>query len=150
VPAITTPEILVAAALDVGRQSTCAKSKRGVAILTDSIGIVCACNDPPLPFKCDGSRRCREFCRRLAVHAEQRALLIAGADAFEATMLHVKVVDGELADSGPPSCYECSKLILEAGIADVWLFHSSGWRRYEAAEFHRLSLAAHNLPRISA
>ena len=29
-------------------------------------------------------------------------------------MLHVKVVDGQAVPSGPPSCVDCSKLILTA------------------------------------
>jgi hypothetical protein len=58
------------------------------------------------------------------------------------------VVDGQPVASGDPSCSECSKLILEAGIGSVWLLRSVGWRAYGAVEFHELSLQHHNLPRI--
>jgi hypothetical protein len=67
--------------------------------------------------------------------------LRAGLHAQGCDMLHVKTVDGELVPSGGPSCVQCSKLALAAGIAGVWLFHEDGWRRYGAVEFHELSLA---------
>jgi hypothetical protein len=47
-----------------------------------------------------------------------------------------------LVPSGGPSCAQCSKLALAAGIVGVWLYHENGWRRYGAGEFHRLSLLA--------
>jgi hypothetical protein len=31
-------------------------------------------------------------------------------------------------------------LALFSGIAGVWLYHEDGWRRYQAPDFHRLSL----------
>jgi hypothetical protein len=74
------------------------------------------------------------------VHAEQAALLRVGRRARDSEMLHVKTVDAALVPSGPPSCVECSKLILAAGIAGMWLFHADGWRRYDASDFHGVSL----------
>lgn len=56
-------------------------------------------------------------------------------------MLHVKVdASGQMVVSGPPSCDQCSKLILRAGIAGVWLLHEEGWKRYTAQEFHEATL----------
>jgi hypothetical protein len=63
-------------------------------------------------------------------------------------MLHVKVeqVNGVWVGvtSGGPSCPDCSKLILECGIAGMWLYEDSpeGPRlvRYTADEFHDLTL----------
>ena len=92
-------------------------------------------------------------CPRLAVHAEQAALLIAGLDARGAHLLHVKVKDGVAVTSGPPSCVECSKLILHAGIAVVWLYEEREGAPqlvgYPAADFHAASLAHDGLPRIA-
>lgn len=90
---------------------------------------------------CDGSKRCKATCRAAAIHAEQLAILNAGRKCIGADLLHVKTIDGDLVVSGPPSCLECSKLALYAGIVGVWLFHLEGWRRYSIAEFHRLSEA---------
>lgn len=80
------------------------------------------------------------LCRKTAVHAEQDAILAAGSGCLNASMLHVKVVDGQLVASGEPSCVECSKLILRSGIKFMWLFHETGWKEYTADEFHKFSL----------
>ena len=95
-------------------------------------------------------------CSKICVHAEQAALLDAGIDLHtrrgECEVAHLKVVDGEPVPSGPPSCVECSKLMLTAGIAAVWLLHESPeggppqWRRYDADDFHRRTLAHLSLP----
>jgi hypothetical protein len=37
---------------------------------------------------------------------------------------------------------QCSKLALACGIAGVWLYLATGWRRYDMQTFHRLSLEA--------
>ena len=144
---------LVEAAVAVAQHSMCAKSKRGVAIVAmrgASTGIVAASNSPPPPYQCDGSPQCAQHCRRLAVHAEQRALLRFPATHYAgAELLHVKVNNGLAVPSGDPSCYECSKLILDAGIARVWLLRVPGWRPYTAVAFHALSLQYHSLPRIT-
>lgn len=55
-------------------------------------------------------------------------------------MLHIKTVDGAAVPSAGPSCLECSKLILEAGVAEMWLFLETGWTRYSAREFHTATL----------
>lgn len=90
---------------------------------------------------CDGSEACKANCRREAVHAEQ-ALLASGADLTGADVIHVKAIARALAVSGGPSCVECSKILMLAGVAAVWLYHVEGWRRYPIAEFHALSLEA--------
>lgn len=56
-------------------------------------------------------------------------------------MLHVKVVNKEIVPSGPPSCVECSKLALAAGIGFFWLYHDEGWKRYAMLDFHEQSIA---------
>lgn len=124
-------------------ESTCSpcRSKRGAVVYAGADFIAAAHNWKPQPFTCDGSATCKATCRVEAVHAEQAALIYAGSNAFRAEMLHVKTVDGALVPSGGPSCVQCSKLILAAGIEAMWLYQNDGWHRYEAAEFHRLSLA---------
>lgn len=118
-------------------ESPC-QSKRGV-VIWDSKGVVSiGHNHQPSPFPCDGSDRCKENCGKTAIHAEQHAILLAERNRLVGSqMLHVKTVDGEIVPSGQPSCLECSKLILEAGIAYMWLFHENGWMWYTASEFHR-------------
>lgn len=140
-PALEPPSHIVSLAIEVSGWSPC-RSKRGVVIFSEGNILSHGHNYKPRGFECDGSVACKATCRRDAIHAEQQALMGAGARAHASEMLHVKTVDGQLVSSGGPSCVECSKLARAAGIAWVWLYHDTGWRRYDGAEFHRLSLAA--------
>jgi hypothetical protein len=82
------------------------------------------------------------------------ALSILGNAHYEAVtehgegleMLHVKVTEHGSVPSGPPSCWQCSRHIVAAGIKYMWLFHDDGLRRYDALEFHELTLRHHGLP----
>lgn len=130
--------------------STCSpcRSKRGVAIFSSQTSIATGYNYKPSAFACNGSATCKATCRIEAVHAEQAALLLAGRNAEGADLIHVKTVDGALVVSGGPSCVQCSKLILVAGIQSVWLYEAHGWQQYTAEDFHRRSLAAADPPRV--
>jgi len=129
-----------------GARSPCGKSKRGVVIYDrESHAVLAWGHNEPALGACGNNAACRAACARICVHAEQQALLI-NFSAYNFDLVHVKVVDGSLVPSGGPSCVECSKLILAAGVDGVWLFHAEGWRRYPAEEFHMLTLAALGLP----
>lgn len=136
----TPPEHIVEFAVEASVCSPC-RSKRGVAIFRGRNLVAHGFNYKPRHFECDGSEACKATCRDEAVHAEQQALLSAGVGASGALMLHVKTVEGRLVPSGGPSCVQCSKLALVAGIKAVWLYHESGWRCYPIEEFHEQSLA---------
>lgn len=149
------PAIAIQRAIQLAAMSPC-QSKRGAVIwfpentLKKKLVLVAAgYNNQPQPFMCDGTKLCRQTCRKRAVHAEQAALILSQLYFTEsvigAEMLHVKVVDGLLVPSGGPSCVECSKLLLVAGISRMWLFHADGWRAYDAVEFHQLSIEGSNL-----
>lgn len=132
----------VRAAIGASVLSPC-RSKRGAVVFRNGFLLSAGCNYKPSGFDCDGSESCKANCRAGAVHAEQSAILRAGVYvAGNAELLHVKTIDGKLVPSGGPSCAECSKLALAAGIVGVWLYHENGWHRYDATEFHRQSLAA--------
>lgn len=135
------PRHIVDFAVEVSRWSPC-RSKRGVVVFSGADVVTHGYNYKPRGFDCTQDAACKATCRREAIHAEQQALMLAGRRAEGSDMLHVKTVNGALVTSGGPSCVECSKLARAAGIAGVWLFHESGWRRYTAEEFHRLSLEA--------
>lgn len=147
----------------------CAKSKRGVVIWSDEGVLAAGSNSPPTGFTCGGS--CGPQCNKVAVHAEQRALmncLKRGKRVVGAEMLHVKVTlqVKEVPDQGPgltrvadiwvatpggpPSCVDCSKLILESGIAGMWLYEDRpegpSLVRYTAQEFHEATLTNLGLP----
>lgn len=140
------PELLAVALEEAGR-SPC-QSKRGVVVF-DEAGFIVGTghNRKPKGFDCDGSNDCKATCRSQAVHAEQWALLDAGPQAYGRELMHVKAVNGLLVTSGSPSCVQCSKLILAAGVEGVWLFRADGlWHRYDATEFHMLSIANDQRP----
>ena len=144
---MSTFEDIVAAAVEAGSRSPCNKSKRGVVIFyadEDSYSIISSGNNaPPLPFVCDGSDACRSSCNKVAIHAEEAAILRAlslGSSIFDADMLHVKVVDGKAVPGGGPSCWQCSRSILKANLSGMWLLHAEGWKYYSAYEFHKQTL----------
>ena len=126
--------------------SPCQKSKRGVAIFHREYGLsVAGCNHPPGPLKCDGTKACRKVCNKICVHAEQDALLQSGAPLVGYEMLHVKVVAGKAVPSGPPSCWQCSRLILAAKLKAMWLLHEDGLRAYSPLQFHIMTLEHHEI-----
>lgn len=155
-----------------GSASPCAKSKRSVVIfdpLTLHVAGV-GFNSPPDPFTCDGSDACKRDCSKICVHAEQAAII----DALHETQLlglelvHGKFVDGKLVAGGGPSCWQCSKLILQCELNGVWLYEDElivraardgidigaaasskvAWRFYTALEFHQATLDAQPLYRV--
>ena len=136
-------------AIDEANRGPCAKSQRGV-ILWSGEYFVTAYNAPPWPLRCTGTDACRKACGKICVHAEQAALLkfdwSLKPHGRDVHMLHVKTVDDVKVASGPPSCWQCSRLILEAGVDYMWLLHDDGLRRYAALEFHRLTLQHCGLP----
>ena len=136
------------------RRLRCAKSQRGAVIFhrellpNNELALVSTGgNGPPEPFRCGGVDECDTDCNRVAVHAEERAIIRAERTMLHgAELVHVEVVDGDLVASGTPSCWQCSRMVLEAGMRGVWLFHADGWRFYEAETFHRLTLAHNCMP----
>lgn len=135
-------------AVIASQHSEC-RSKRGVVIWNRKSGtIFYGWNEIPLPFKCDGSEKCKANCSKTAVHAEQAALLrMIGNEipANKCEMLHVKSVDGKAVFSEKPSCWQCSKLILASGINYMWLYQKEGLIRYTPEKFHKLTLINNNL-----
>ena len=149
------PKWVIEEATRAARKAWCAKDSRGVvAWIPGSRTFVSAANGPPVPFKCSGREDCRAACGKLAGHAEERALWRWADSGFGfrslVELVHVRVFDNKAVTSGPPSCITCSRTILMAGTAAIWLWHDDGWRRYEPAEFHTLSLLheKHRLPVI--
>ncbi len=143
-------------ALRVAARPGCIKSRRSVVIFDPLRGVPVAAgrNAQPLPFRCDGSAACRRDCNKLCVHAEQVALSEFERGGFSwidrsgsrehFQFVHVKSVDGELVPSGGPSCWQCSRAILESGLGGVWLYEKpvGAWTFYKAADFHRATLRA--------
>lgn len=142
-------------AVNAANESPC-RSKRGAVIWDNTRWnnqgyayrevIAVGFNQLPGLYTCDGSERCKSNCGKTALHAEQAAILRAQpVQLVGASMLHIKTVDGLPVPGGPPSCLECSKLILASGISWMWLFvgveeDTAEWCRYSAEEFHYKTL----------
>lgn len=134
---------LSAHAIKAAQQSGCLRSRRGVVLWRPGEKHIRIGYNKPVLGSCDGSDSCKRICGRNCIHAEQMALLdvVAGVSNAWCEMLHVKVdAEGRAVPSGPPSCPECSKLILYTGVAGMWLFHEEGWRRYTAQAFHEATM----------
>ena len=161
----TPPDYAIESARKAALRSPCAKSKRGVVLFcgedtTEECVVVAGegFNGPPPGFACDRSDACRRDCAKLCLHAEDRAIRQALVEwsappLDDVELLHVKVVDGQVVPGGGPSCWQCSRLVVEAGLRGVWLYEQTGiapsgggalasWRFYTAEEFHRTTLRA--------
>lgn len=163
------PQHAIDRAIAAAMKSPCSKTRRGVAIFDprNERGHGEGWNGPPNDRECDRTDACRAACGKRCVHAEARAIrdmlieassdpagAIAFFDKFQA--VHVKIsITGELESGGPPSCWQCSREILDVGIGAFWLFETSAdpegvrfgkWQRYTAEEFHRVTLENCELP----
>jgi len=137
-------------AIEAAKQSPCQKSKRGVVIFSrqGQRPFGTGCNRPPGPYACTGNTACRRECSKICVHAEQDALLKAGC-VVACEMLHIIIDDqGKPVSSGHPSCWQCSRLILAAGITTMWLYRDGGLVNYSALSFHDTTLDYCALPRV--
>lgn len=162
----------LSAALRAARQGTCSKTRRGAAVFDPSDGFVLGAGHNSIPDQagsCAGTEQCRAECGRICVHAEVRAIRealcrVGTRHNYETgefipntlrryELVHVKLATGyrrrggDYTDdlfvvSGPPSCWQCSREILDVGLEAVWLYHEGGWRRYPAPVFHALTLEA--------
>ena len=125
-------------ASQIANTSPCAKSQRGVVIAkgTEIFGV--GCNAPPKGWNCDG--RCRNICKEYAVHAEKNAMFSAMDKLKGARGYHMKTVNGAGTPSGTPSCVQCSKDMLAAGLKEFVLLDEKGYCLYEMDEFHEVTL----------
>lgn len=141
-------QILIDLAVSEGQKSPCQKSQRGAVIFEATTGLLMVAGHNRLPMGvCTGSDACRATCGKRCVHAEQEVLLqLYGRRYRSPALLHIKVVEGVGVPGGPPSCLECSKLILASAVVEVWLWEERPapmppeWIRYTPEEFHRVTL----------
>lgn len=133
-------------AAEYARNSNCRKSQRGAVIVKDrkiigrgynKVTIEELCNPCIREAVKDNSRV--ELCS--AIHAEQMAIIDAannGKKLIGSRMYHIKVKNGEMRQSGKPSCTVCSRMIYDVGIEFV-LWHEDGYALYNPKEFNELS-----------
>lgn len=130
-------------ALDVAAQSPC-RSKRGVVLYDPSTGAFRGAghNGPPQPLTCPGREicvgTCAGTCGQRSVHAEVRALRAAAEyrrnhPAGPYDLVHVELdADGGVVACLGPSCWQCSREILDVGfVGGVWLYEQEPRERCE-------------------
>ena len=164
------PAFAVEWAVEVARRSPCAKTRRAAVVFVGEKILGAGYNHPPKPTICDGSPECRTDCGRRCVHAEAQAARVSWRETAteglysSVELVHVKIdSDGKLEAGGGPSCWQCSREVLDAGIAAVWLYRLptvteanaadvyraddprhvllARWQRYTAVDFHRITCA---------
>lgn len=138
-------------AAKVALGATCQRSRCGSVIVKEGEIIGEGFNSPPGDV--EGQRRCacsKEIYHRkvtdktCCVHAEQRAILDAlkrNPDKIGGSRLYFIRLDaqGNLGRAGKPYCTICSKMALDAGIAEFVLWHGEGICAYGTERYNTLS-----------
>lgn len=134
------PQFAIDAAVLAGAGAPCAKSRRGCAVFDPIEGVVLSTghNGQASPRECRGDEACRKACTKLCCHAELRAIVsglieVAAQDGELARsqrlsgyeLVHAKVKDGQLVAGGGPSCWQCSREVLENKLDAVWLYQET-------------------------
>ncbi len=135
----------------IALQSTCFRSRCGSVIVKNDEIIGSGFNSPPcgqtldhclkddLPANFKSDKTC-------CMHAEQRAIMDAlknNPDKITGSRLYFSRIDekGAPTKSGKPYCTICSKMALDAGIAEFVLWHEEGIAVYGTKEYNVLSFA---------
>lgn len=132
-------------------ESTCERSRCGSVIVKGGEIIGKGYNSPP--NNDESQRRCSvpksEYHERVTdktccVHAEQRAImdaLLRNPDKLAGSRLYFIRCDKDEEESfaGAPYCTICSKMALDAGIAEIVLWRKEGLFVYGAREYNDYS-----------
>ena len=132
-------------------KALCLRAKCGAVIVKDGEVIGEGYNAPPLDDV--AHRMCAEapnlpgkprYDRTCCMHAEWRAILDAlrrNASKLPGSQLFFVRVDdaGHVKKSGQPYCTVCSRLALDVGIAEFFLWHEQGICGYPTDEYNQLS-----------
>lgn len=136
-------------AAHIALHSFCYRARCGSVIVKKNEVIGVGFNGPPL--NCDLTRCLKDDLpvdfkseKACCVHAEQRAIMDALANAPDKILgsrLYFTRVDetGKIERSGKPWCTICSKLSLDAGLAEFVLWHDQGVCVYDTDEYNKLS-----------
>jgi deoxycytidylate deaminase len=138
-------------AAEVAQRSLCLRAHCGSVIIKDGEIIGEGYNAPPLDNPL--FRTCLDdyqlpqkfkYDRTCCVHAEQRAIMDAlrrNPEKLKGARLYFVRLDehGNKKRSGKPYCTVCSRMSLDAGIAEFVLWHKEGITVYQTDEYNRLS-----------
>ncbi len=96
----------------------------------------CIKDDLPKNFKSD---------KTCCIHAEQRAIMDALAKnpkkIVGSRVYFIRTDKGKMKFAGKPYCTICSKMALDAGLAEFVLWHEEGIAVYDTQEYNDLSFA---------
>lgn len=132
--------------------ATCKRSRCG-SVVVDKDGKVIGEGFNSPAGNLESQRRClanKDLLNRkvtdktCCVHAEQRAILDAlrrsPKKVAGSTLYFIRLgPDGRPSRAGDPYCTICSKMALEAGIAEFVLWHDGGPTAYRTDEYNLLS-----------
>lgn len=141
----------IIAAITAAYSSTCQRSRCGTVIVRDGEIIGAGYNSPPADR--EGERRCtvekdsyhkKVTDKTCCMHAEERAIMDAlrrHPDKLAGSRLYFIRLDesGKPARAGKPYCTICSKMALDAGVAEFVLWHDDGVWVYLTDEYNAMS-----------
>lgn len=141
------------AAAEAALSATCGRSRCGSVIVNRGRVVGVGFNSPPAGA--ESQRRCgceksslhpKVTDKTCCVHAEQRAVMDAlrrNPDALAGSRLYFVRLDGAGRPkcSGEPYCTVCSKMALDAGVAEFVLMGGDGFRVYGTEEYNVRSFA---------
>jgi deoxycytidylate deaminase len=143
------------AAAEVAKDATCLRAKCGSVIVKDSVIIGLGYNSPALNN--EDQRVCTaemdtklkpKYDKTCCIHAEWRAVLDAcktNADKLGGSVLYFMRINeaGEFTEAGDPFCTVCSRLTMEAGVAEFALYNNNGADIYPLDEYNLKSYQAY-------
>lgn len=142
-------------AADIAKEATCLRAKCGSVVVKNSVVIGRGFNSPALG---DESQRLCEvdmdttvkpkYDKTCCVHAEWRAVLDAcktNTEKLAGSVLYFMRIDeaGGFTDAGDPFCTVCSRLTMEAGVAEFALYNDEGADIYPLDEYNLKSYEAY-------
>ena len=135
----------------IALKSTCQRDRCGSILIKGDEVIGRGCNSPPKDQ--ESQRRCsyskEEYHKKVTdktccVHAEQRAILDAlkkdPAKVSGSRLYFMRINDkGQPSQAGDPYCTICSKMALDAGVAEFVLWRQEGIVVYDTEEYNLIS-----------
>jgi len=141
----------IVAATALARKATCNRSRCGSVIVKDGEIIGSGFNSPP--GNLESQRRCsysklnydlKVTDKTCCIHAEQRAVMDALAKnhaKLPGSRIYFMRVDdeGRPTRAGEPYCTICSKMVLDARVAEFVLWCKEGIKVYRTEEYNDVS-----------
>jgi len=139
------------AAAKIAQKATCKRAKCGSVIVKNGTIIAKGYNSPPQDE--EPNRMCNKdwdlsikpkYDKTCCVHAEWRAIIDAlkthPQDIAGSTLYFMRIDEkGNFTDAGEPFCTVCSRLSMEAGIAEFALWNNNGADIYKTPEYNQKS-----------